>query len=324
VIKNILITHQIPDFAVSLLKSEGYVVDVHPKEGILSTQEIISLLKQKPYDGVITLLTDKIDKSVFEAAPTVKIFANYASGYDNIDINEASARGVTVTNAPSDLTGEVVAQHTLALMFALANRVVEADKFSREGKYKGWDPELFLSTRMSGKVIGIVGGGQIGRHVARLCKGLGLRIIYSDVAQNETFEKDYEATYYSTLDEMLPQADFVTLHVPFLPSTRHLLNERNMPLMKPTSFLINTSRGGVVDEMALEKALRGKVIAGAALDVFEFEPQISPGLVELSNVVLTPHISSADREVRDTMAKIAVTNITDFFNDKVPANKVNK
>ncbi|MBP6060883.1 MAG: D-glycerate dehydrogenase [Candidatus Pacebacteria bacterium] len=322
-IKNILITRKIPEVAVSLLAAEGFTVDVNEKEGTLTTEEIIDLLKQRPYDGVITLLTDKIDASVFDSAPSVKIFSNYASGYDNLDVKEASVRGITVTNAPTDLTGEAVAEHTLTLLLALVNRIVEADKFVRDGKYKGWDPMLFVGSNLSQKTIGIIGGGRIGERVADFCHSLGLKIIYNDVNPNPEFEKKFNAIYYKPLEEFLPIADFVTLHVPLLPSTKHLINEKNLRLMKSTAFLINTSRGGVIDEVSLERALREKIIAGAALDVFEFEPEITAGLTSLSNVILTPHIASADLEVRDAMAKTTAQNIIDFFDGKTLVNKVN-
>ncbi len=322
--KNILITRKIPDVAISMLRAEGFTVDVNEKEGSVIHEQLIHMLAQKPYDGVITLLTDIIDSDVLDVAKSVKIFANYASGFDNIDIKEAKARGVTVTNAPTELTSEAVAQHTFALILALANRVVEADAFVRSGKYQGWDPMLFIGTHLSGKTIGIVGGGKIGDMVANFSKSLGLKIIYNDVAPNADLEKKYEATYYKNLDELLALADFVTLHVPLLPSTQHLINEKNLRLMKPTSFLINTSRGPVVDEIALEKALCEKIIAGAGLDVFEFEPKISAGLLELSNIVLTPHISSASTEVRNAMARAVATNLIAFFKGETPGNVVNK
>lgn len=321
--KNILFTRKIPEVAASLLAAAGYKVDINEKEGSLTTEEIIDLLKQRPYDGVITLLTDKIDASVFDSAPSVKIFSNYASGYDNLDVKEASVRGITVTNAPTDLTGEAVAEHTLTLLLALVNRIVEADKFVRDGKYKGWDPMLFVGSNLSQKTIGIIGGGRIGERVADFCHSLGLKIIYNDVNPNPEFEKKFNAIYYKSLEEFLPIADFVTLHVPFLPSTKHLINEKNLRLMKSTAFLINTSRGGVIDEVSLERALREKIIAGAALDVFEFEPEITAGLTSLSNVILTPHIASADLEVRDAMAKTTAQNIIDFFDGKTLVNKVN-
>jgi glyoxylate reductase len=322
--KNILITRKIPNIAVSILQQKGYVIDVNQEDKILSQQDIISLLAKKPYDAVITLLTDKIDKVVYESAPTVKIFANYASGYDNIDVAEAKARGITVTNAPTVLSAEAVAQHTIGFMFALATRTVEADKFVRAGKYDGWAPLHFLGTNLFGKTLGLVGAGRIGERVAYFCKGLGLKIIYTDVGKNEKIEKEYGAVFYNSLDELLPQADFISLHVPLMPSTKHLINEEKLHKMKPTAFLINTSRGPVIDEYALLKALKEKVIAGAGLDVFEFEPKPVPGLIELDNVVLTPHIASANMDAREAMAETNALDIIDFFEGKVPKNIVNK
>lgn len=322
--KNILVTRKIPDVGVKMLEDAGFVVDVNPKAGLLEKSELLGLLKQKAYDGVICLLTDQIDAEVFDSAPSVKIFVNFASGFDNINLDEAKARGVVVANAPSTLTGEAVAEHTLALLFALVSRVVEGDKFIRDEKYHGWDPMLLLGTSLSKKTMGIVGGGRIGERVAELCHGLGLQIIYHDVNPNENLDKKYGAKYFKSLEEFLPQADFVSLHVPLLPSTKHLIDEAKLRLMKPTSFLINTARGPVVDELALEKILRERVIAGAGLDVFEFEPKVSPGLLELSNVVLTPHISSANMEVREDMAKLAATNILEFFNGQKPEDQVTK
>jgi glyoxylate reductase len=322
--KNILITREIPQIAVSMLEERGYVVDVNKEGKIPDQQKIIELLRQNPYDAVITLLTDQIDKSIFDASPTVKIFSNYASGYDNIDTNEAKSRGVVVANAPTELSAISVAEHVVGLMIALANRVVEADRFIRSRKYAGWDPMLFLGTDILGKTIAIVGGGRIGEVVARFCNGLGLRIIYTDIVQNKKMEQEYGAVFYKSLEEVLPIADFISLHVPLLSSTKHLINEKTLSLMKPTSFLINTSRGGVIDEVALEKALRGKVIAGAALDVFEFEPKILPGLIELENTVLTPHIASANLDAREAMAKEVAQNIIDFFDGKELKNKVSK
>jgi glyoxylate reductase len=322
--KNILITRRIPEVAVSMLREKGYVVDVNQEDRVLDQKDIISLLSQKSYDGVITLLTDKIDRVIYDIAPSVKIFANYASGFDNLDINEAKARGIIITNAPTDLTAEAVAQHTIGFMFALATRTVEADKFVRAGKFEGWAPMDFLGTNLFGKTLGLVGAGRIGERVAFFCKALGLKIIYTDVAKNEKIEKEFGAVFCNTLEELLAQADFISLHVPLLPSTKHLIDEKKLHMMKPTAFLINTSRGPVVDEVALEEALRNKVIAGAALDVFEFEPKPVSGLIDLSNVVLTPHIASGNMDAREAMAKTTAQNIIDFFEGQTPKNIVNK
>lgn len=322
--KNILITREIPKIAVSLLEEHGYGVDVNKGEKILSTDEIINLLKQKPYDGVITLLTDKIDKSVFEVAPSVKIFSNFASGYDNIDIEEAKRMGVAVTNAPTDLSSLAVAEHAIGMILALANRITEADRFVRNGKYAGWEPMGFLGTNIVGKTLGLVGDGRIGEKVAELAKGLGFKVIYTDINRNKKLEDEHGVIFCNSLEELLPQADFVSLHVPLLPSTHHLINEKTLRLMKPTAYLINTSRGPVIDEVALEKILKEKVIAGAALDVFEFEPAISPVLLELENTVLTPHIASANLDAREAMATVAAQNIIDFFEGKELKNLITK
>lgn len=322
--KNILITRTIPDIAVEMLEAEGYSVDVNDKEGPVSAEALLGLLSQKEYDGVVTLLTDKVDAEVFDVAPSVKIFANFATGYDNINVEEAKTRGVTVTNAPTENTAEAVAQHTLALMLSLSNRVVEADKFVREGKYKGWDPLLFVGTGLAGKTVGVVGVGRIGEALGKLCKGLGMKIIYTDMKPNKNMDDFCSAGYCKSLDELLSMSDFVSLHVPLLPSTKHLINAENLKLMKPTSFLINTARGAVVDEEAIVKALQEKIIAGAGLDVFEFEPKISKALLDFPNVVLTPHISSASIEVREAMGKLVAENLIDFFDGKNPKNIVSK
>ena len=322
--KSIFLTRQIPEIAVNKLVEHGYTVDVNPLDQVLTQKELLDSLSKKPYDAILSLLTDHIDKDVFLVAPSVKIISNYASGFDNIDINEAKERGVVVANSPAMASGEAVAEHTIALMLSLANRIVEADLFVRAGKYKGWEPMIFPSTSLSGKTIGIVGTGRIGERVAYYAKCLGLNIVYNNVNRNENFEKEYGAVFCQTLEELLPKSDFVSLHVPLLPTTTHLLNAQNFPLMKKSAFLINTSRGPVIDEKALAEALKGGVMAGAALDVFEFEPAITPELLNLPNVILTPHIASASLEARNEMAEIAAQNIIDFFEGKEVINKVNK
>ena len=322
--KKIFITRKIPDVGIKILKDKGYIVDVYPKDRIMSQRELVSTLKKGSYDAVISLLTDKIDAAVFDAAPSVKLFANYATGFDNIDIVEAKKRGIAVTNAPAPQTSESVAEHALALALALAARVVEADEFVRKGKYKGWDPMLFIGMDVLGKTLGIVGVGRIGGRVAHYASGLGLKVIYTDVARNEEIEKESNAVFCNSVDELLPNADIVSIHVPLLDSTHHLINEARLRSMKPTAFLVNTSRGPVIDEIALTKALKEKTIAGAALDVFEFEPKIAPGLAKLPNVILTPHIASASLQTRDEMSEMAANNAVDFFEGKTPRNSVIK
>lgn len=321
-IKAIFVTREIPQIGIKMLRDRGYEVDVNPKDAQLSQKKLISMLKKKPYEAVITILTDKIDATVFEAGSSVKLFVNYATGYDNIDVIEAKKRGITVANAPADLSSEAVAEHTIALILSLAARIVEADESVRRGKYKGWSPMNYIGTDILGKTLGLVGAGHIGERVAHYAKGLGMKIIYTDVVRNQKIEQECGAIYVDSVDALLPQADVVSLHVPLLDSTRHLINETRLKLMKPTSFLINTARGPVIDEQALTWSLEARVIAGAALDVFEFEPKLVSGLAKLQNVILTPHIASASIAARNQMAEVAAQNIIDFFDGKTPQNIV--
>lgn len=321
--KSIFVTRQIPELAIKMLRDKGYTVDVNTRSSIPTQKNIINFLKKKPYDAVLTLLTDKIDTRVFERAPSVKLYANYAIGFDNIDITEAKKRGITVTNAPGDITSEAVAEHTMAMILALAARIVEADEFVRRGKYKGWSPIDFIGTDIVGKTIGLIGAGRIGKKVAEYSKGLGMKVIYTDIKRNEQMEEGGGIEYRASAEEVLKEADIVSIHVPLLDSTHHLMNEARLQLMKPTAFLINTSRGPIVHEEALVKALQEKVISGAALDVFEFEPRISTRLRKMQNVILTPHIASASIAARNQMAEIAAQNIIDFLEGKTPKNIVN-
>ncbi len=322
--KKIFVTRKIPDIGIKMLADKGYQLEIYPKDEILSQRDLIKNLKNGNYDGVLSLLTDKIDASVFDVAPSVKIYANYATGFDNIDLVEAKKRGIVITNAPAEQTSESVAEHAIALMLALAGRIVEADQFVRDGKYKGWAPMNFIGTDIIGKTLGLIGAGRIGERVAHYAQGLGMRIIYTDVVRNSRIEENCGATYCVSPEEVLQRADVISLHVPLMDSTKHLINEARLKMMKPTSFLINTSRGPVIDEVALEKCLREEIIAGAALDVFEFEPNISKGLIKLQNVILTPHIASASIETRNQMAELAAQNIIDFFDGKMPKNIINK
>jgi glyoxylate reductase len=322
--KNIYITRKIPEIAEKMLREKGYSVDVNLKDKNLSKRQLISVLKKKQYDAVLCLLTDKIDVDVYEASPGVKIYSNYATGFDNIDLTEAKKRDITVANAPAPMTPESVAEHAIALIFALGKKIAEGDRFVRAGKYKGWLPLKFLGTDITGKTLGLVGAGRIGEKVAERAKAFGLKIIYTDVSKNPNMEEKFGATYIESLDKLLGQADFVSLHVPLLPSTKHLINEKNLRLMKSSAFLINTSRGPVVDEKALSQALSEGVIAGAGLDVYEFEPKVTKGLTKMQNTVLTPHIASASTVVRNQMAEISAQSIIDFFDGKQPANAVNK
>jgi lactate dehydrogenase-like 2-hydroxyacid dehydrogenase len=309
--KSVLIIGDIPEAAAVMLRAKGYGVDINMP------------LKKKPYDAVLSSWVNRIDAKTFDTAPTVKIYANYAIGFDNVDIVEAKKRGITVTNAPGSLSFEAVAEHAIAMMFTLSTRIVEADNFVRRGKFKGWRPMDFIGTDITGKTFGLIGVGRIGEHVAHYANALGMKVVYTDMVKNDRMEKECNATYVSSPEEVLKTADFISLHVPLLDSTKHLIHEARLKMMKPTAFIINTSRGPVIDENALVSALKNRVIAGAALDVFEFEPKLAKGLVKLPNVVLTPHIASASIAARNQMAEIAAQNIIDFLEGRTPPNVVN-
>ena len=322
--RKILITRKIPLIAKKMLQARGYLVDENKKDKNLSQAELISLIKKKPYDAILTLLTDKINKKVFEAGKKVKIYSNYATGFDNIDIKEAKKRGVVVTNAPAEKTSEAVAEFTISLIFALAKRVVESDKFLKDGKYTGWVPLHFLGIDLKGKTLGLVGTGRIGERVAELASAIGIKIIYTNLSRNTHLEELHNAIYFKSLEKLLQKADIVSLHVPLLPSTHHLINKKNIELMKRDALLINTSRGPVIEEKALISALTGGKIGGVALDVYEFEPKIPTVLKKLPNTILTPHIASASYTAREQMAKIAAQNIIDCLEGNTPRNIVNK
>lgn len=320
--KKVFVTRKILDKGIDMLRAKGYEVDVSSKDRPLEQKEIIKALSKKPYDAVLSLLTDKIDAKVFDAAPTVKIFANYAIGFNNFDVAEAKKRGIMLTNTPGG-GADRVAEHTWALILGLTCRAVEGDLYIKKGKYNGWDPMLLHGTKVAGKTLGIIGTGRIGADVAHKAKnGFGMNVVYYDVVRNEKLEQETGAKFYSTVDEVLKIADVVSLHVPLLDSTRHLINEARLRMMKPTAYFINTARGPIVDEVALVYALQKGIIRGAGLDVFEFEPKLVRGLTKLPNVILTPHIASATEEARLDMAELSASNIIEFLETGKAKNPV--
>lgn len=320
--KKVYVTRKIPSVGIDMLKEKGYEVDVSEKDGVLTKEELVTALKAKEYDAVLSLLTDTIDAEVYDAVPSAKIFANYAVGYNNIDVEAAKERGLIITNTPGVLT-DTVAEYAFSLMLSVAKRIPEGDKFTKAGKYEGWAPELLLGSDMKGKTLGVLGAGRIGSGVAiRAKKGLDMNIVYYDIKPNDILEGEIEATYKDSVEEVLKVADIVTVHVPLLDSTKHLINAERLAMMKDTAYLINTSRGPVVDEKALVEALKNGVIRGAGLDVYEDEPALAPGLAELENVVITPHIASGTEETRGKMSDIAASNIVAFLEGETPPNVV--
>lgn len=317
----VFVTRKLFDEAISLIE-EYADVEVYESEEEPAPYDLI-LEKVRDIDGLLCLLTDKIDARIIEAGERLKVISNYAVGYDNIDVEVATKRGIYVTNTPGVLT-ETTADLAWAILMAIARRVVEADKYVRAGRWvHAWGPKMMLGSDVHGKTLGIVGLGRIGSAVARRAKGFNMRVIYYDVFRREDLEREL-GLEYKPLEELLKEADYVTLHVPLTKETYHLIGERELNLMKPTAYLINTSRGAVIDQKALYKALKERRIAGAALDVFEKEP-IDPDdpLLELDNVVLTPHIGSASIETRKKMAMIAAENLVSVLRGVEPPNLVN-
>ncbi len=294
-------------------------VEYWPQEERISREELFKRVKDK--QGLVCLLTERVDDELLRGASKLRIVANVAVGFDNVDVPACTKRGVAVTNTPGVLD-ESTADFAWALMMAVARRVGEGETLARSGNWKGWDLDQLVGTDVWGKTLGLVGFGRIGRAMARRAGGFKMKVIYTDVQRaSEDVEKELNAEYRD-FNTLLAESDFVSLHVPLLPETQGLLEAAKFYRMKPTAFIINTSRGSVVDEAALVHALESKKIAGAALDVYENEPFIHPGL-KRSNVVLTPHIASASLETRTKMASIAAENVRDFFDGKRPANILN-
>ena len=316
----VVVTRRIPEVGLQLLKKAGFEVKVSPYNRILTRPELKKFVKGA--DAILSLLTDKIDGEILDAAgPQLKIVANYAVGYDNFKIDDFKTRKIYATNTPGVLT-ETVAEHTIGLLFAIAQRIVEADEFVRQKKFRGWEPMLFLGTDVRNKTLGIVGLGRIGGEVTkRMRDGFGLKIIYFDVKRNKELEKELGIKYVS-FSQLLKESDFISIHVPLLPTTHHMFTLKEFKMMKPTAFLINTSRGAIINERDLVTALKKKIIAGAALDVYEFEPKITPDLLKLPNTVLLPHIASASIETRSKMAEMAAKNIIAVLRGGKPINPI--
>lgn len=316
----ILVSRIIPEEALALARQRAEV-DLHPGPHPLPKSELIARLKDK--QGLVCLLTDRIDAEVFASAPRLKVVANVAVGYDNIDVASATARRVVVTNTPEVLT-ETTADFAWTLLMAVARRLTEADQYVRAGKFTRWELMLLLGNDVHGKTLGILGFGRIGRAIARRALGFRMRVLYHDAVRADPgTERELGATFVDKAT-LLRESDFVTLHAPLLPDTRHLIDAAELRLMKPTAYLINAARGPLVNEAALVQALKERWIAGAALDVYEEEPKVHPDLLHLPTVVLAPHIASASAETRLKMATMAVENCLAVLEGKPPLTPVNR
>ncbi len=317
--KSVYVTRAIPDETIAALRAT-FDVEVNPDDRALTRAELLEKVRGR--DALVTLLTDGIDDELLAAAgPRLKVVANYAVGYNNFDLAAATKHGVVLTNTPGVLD-DATATHTMTLLLATARRIAEADKYVRDGKWKGWAPMFFIGLDVDHRTLGIAGLGRIGKNVARKARGFDMKILYCDVVRDEAFEAETGAEKVDK-ERLLAESDFLTLHTPLIPETRHWIGEAELKKMKPTAALINASRGPVVDEKALVRALREKWIWGAGLDVYEAEPVLESGLAELDNVVIVPHIASATTETRLAMGRIVVDNVTAVLTGGAPTTCVN-
>ncbi|MDU5184144.1 MAG: 2-hydroxyacid dehydrogenase family protein [Peptoniphilus harei] len=315
----LLITSNIPKKIYDDL-DKNFEIRYHDSNVPLSKEEIIEMIKGQ--DALLCPLSDKIDKDVIDAGDNLKIIANYGAGFDNIDIDYAREKGIVVTNAPAPASAVSTAELTFGLMLAAARKIVSGDKVTRAGEFYGWRPTFYLGSQLKGKTLGIIGLGNIGKNLAKRARAFEMKVVYYSRTRKEDFEKEFDIEYLDK-DEVIRSADFLSLHTAFVPDLRHMISKKELEMMKKSAILINASRGPIVDEDALADALIENVIAGAALDVYEFEPRVNDKLMDLDNVILAPHLGNATFEARLEMGENAKDNLIDFQNGKNPKNKVN-
>jgi len=315
----VLVTGRLPEEIEDLIKKE-HDVEMNEKDRPMERERLLQRIEKK--EGLLCMVTDRIDQELLERAPQLKMIANYGVGYNNIDLNAAAGRGIPVSNTPGVLT-DATADVTFALILAVARRVVEGDKMTREGRFQFWAPLHFLGKEVTGKTLGILGLGRIGKAVVRRAKGFDMHILYHNRRRIKASDEKALGVKFAGLKTLLSESDFVSLHVPLNDLTHHMIGREELEWMKPTAYLINASRGAVVDETALFEALRAKKIGGAGLDVYENEPTPTPGLIKLDNVTLLPHLGSATLETRAKMAQLAAENLLAGLKGEIPPNCLN-
>lgn len=315
----VLVTGNLPDDLAAPLKAQ-FDVTMHTQNRPMGRDALLESVRG--VHGLLCTITDAIDAALLDQAPDLKIIANFGVGYNNIDVNAATARGIMVTNTPGVLT-DATADLAMALILAVGRRVVEGDKYTRRGKFQFWAPFHFLGSEITGKTLGIIGMGRIGAAVARRAAGFTMPVIYHNRRRLPEKEERALGARYVDLQTLLEQADFVSLHTPLTPETRHMISAPELDAMKSSAFLINTARGPVVDEKSLLNALEQGRIAGAGLDVYEVEPTVTRGLEKLDQVVLLPHMGSATQETRRRMGAMAVENLMAGLQGNMPPNCLN-
>jgi glyoxylate reductase len=316
---NVYVTRRIPDPGIEFLKARCGTMDVNPLDRALSRPELAGAAAGR--DGLLSMVTDRIDGDLLESCGSIRIVSNFGVGFNNIDVEAATRLGVMVTNTPGVLT-DATADLAWALIFAVSRRIVEADRYLRAGRFTEWQPMLLLGADLAGRTLGVVGAGRIGTAVALRSVGFRMRVLYCDRSDNSELES-IAGGRRVPIENLLAESDIVSLHVPLDSGTRHLIGDAGLNLMKPSAVLINTSRGPVVDEKALVRALRAGRIAGAGLDVYENEPVVEPELLGMDNVVLLPHIGSATTETRGRMSLLAAQNLAEGLAGGLPPNLVN-
>ena len=312
--KKILVTGRLPDEVMAHLAA-ACDMEANREDRPMEREQVLKKIADR--EGLLSVITDRVDAELMDRAPNLKIISNLAVGTNNIDVAAATTRGIAVTNTPG-VTTEPTADLTLGLILAVARRIVEEDRLTREGKFQYWAPMLFLGRSVARKTLGIVGFGAIGQAVAKRARGFDMRILYNRRRRLDEAREREMGIEYAEFGRLLRESDFVSLHVPLTDDTRHLIGAKELRQMKPTAFLINASRGPVVNEKELVEALRMRIIAGAGLDVYENEPALTPGLTELPNVVLTPHVGSGTIEDRTLMARMATENLLAGLKGEVP------
>ena len=315
----ILITRELPEAAVNLLIKNGFEVDVYAKDQQISREELIKFGKDA--DGIISMLSDKFSLEVIDELKKCKIIANYAVGFNNIDINYAKKKNIVVTNTPGVLTNST-ADLAVSLVLACARNVILGEDMVRKGKFKGWGPKMLLGYELAGKTVGIVGAGRIGTETAIRLKGFGTEIIYYNRSKKKDFEEKTSAKKVN-LDTLLKKSDIISLHLPLNNETINLISKEKLELLKPNAIVINTARGEIIDEPALIECLKENKIFAAGFDVYQNEPAVNKELLKLKNVVLFPHLGSATFEARTKMAEMAAQNIINVLKGEKALNKVN-
>lgn len=315
----VLVTGKLPDQIMNTL-ARHCDLEANGEDKPMDMDAILASIPGK--DGLLSMITDRVDEDLMIRAPRLRIIAQMAVGYNNIDVDAATRRGIAVTNTPGVLT-DATAELAFALLLAVARRVVEGDKMVRAGHFRYWAPFLFLGSQVSGKTLGIIGMGRIGQAVAKRASGFDMKILYNNRERLSPSEEKKYGAQFRGLDALLSESDFVSVHVPLTDKTKHLISKKELNIMKKTAFLINTSRGPVVNERDLVEALRTGVIAGAGIDVYENEPALEPGLSELENAVLLPHVGSGTVETRTKMAEMAAESLLAGLAGKVPPRMLN-